>query len=134
VASKAGITATTVELENDIEYETFAVNSTFGKFLERLKDESKTPYFFNQGQLIFRKDKKGTAKAIDLNHNSGLLFAEKIDSKRIKGQAIFQNKMTAGSYVVIKGDRVQGNYIVDKGKHHITSQSESTTEFEAVAL
>jgi len=134
VASRVGITATTIELQNDIEYETFAVNSTFGKLLERLSTESKTYYYFRQGQLIFRHDKKGTALAIDLNHNSGLLFAEKIDSKRIKGQAIFQNKMTTGSYLVINGKNVQGNFVADKGKHHISSQSESITDFEAVVL
>jgi hypothetical protein len=96
--------------------------------------ESGTHYFFRQGQLIFIKQKPGTAKAIDLNYNSGLLFAEKIGDKRIKVQAVFQNKIMAGSYTTINSDKIKGNYIVDKGNHHLSSQSESTTEFEAVVL
>jgi hypothetical protein len=140
VASRAGITAMTIDLENDKEYETYAVNSPFGQFLDRIsnKNEANTFYYFRQGQLIFRNNKQDTAQAIVLNHNTGLLFAEKIEKNQkksvIKGKAIFQNKMTAGSYLVINRDNVQGNFIVDKGKHQISSQSESVTEFEAVPL
>ncbi len=134
IAKRSGISAVIVDLERDYLFFNFSVSTTLGKILAQLQQVTKTPYYFSQGQLTFRKKTAGVGTAVKLDYSSGLLNAQKIAKDRVKVKSIYQNRIFAGAYVQLDSADVQGNYIVDQGKHSVSSHSESITEFEAVVI
>jgi hypothetical protein len=97
--------------------------------LERIAKDTKSTFSFVNGQAKFYKEQAGTATAVVLRYDSGLLEATKTDSG-YKVKTLFMHKIVGNSIVQLQIDNQITNLKVIKGKHMFSPESAST-EFEA---
>lgn len=100
--------------------------------LERIARDTRSSFSFVNGQAKFYTQQAGTATAVVLRYDSGLLEATKTDSG-YKIKTIFMYKITGNSIVQLQIDNQVVNLKVVKGKHMFSPESASS-EFEARRL
>lgn len=97
--------------------------------LERIARDIKSSFSFVNGQAKFYTQQTGTATAVVLRYDSGLLEAIKTD-KGYKIKTLFMHKILGNSIVQLQVDDQVVNLKIIKGKHMFSPESAST-EFEA---
>ncbi|MEW6525091.1 MAG: hypothetical protein AB1444_00320 [Spirochaetota bacterium] len=100
--------------------------------LERIARDTRSSFSFVNGQAKFYTQQAGTATAIVLRYDSGLLEATKTE-KGYKIKTLFMHKIMGNSIVQLQFDNQMTNLKVIKGKHVFSPESAST-EFEAKRL
>lgn len=134
ILADLGITALKIDLENDITYDNLCLcGMTLQGAMARIARDSKSSFFFKNGQALFLKQKATTGTAFYLSSSSGLLEYGKITAG-YKIKSLFNYRLWAGSLVTLKTKSGEVNLKASKGKHSFSTQSSAFTEFEAVKL
>ncbi len=135
ILNEVGITPAKVELAENKTYERglSLVGMPLSTVMHNLAKDTKSEFFFRNGQAGFVSPARGYGQAFVLTPASGLLDANLTDyGAKIK--MLFQYKCGPASLLILKNNEAEINFKVRSGKHQFSPTGNAITEVEAVRL
>ncbi|MBN2157928.1 MAG: hypothetical protein JW807_00930 [Spirochaetes bacterium] len=128
------ITAAKIDLEDDKSYNNLVISGvTLQSAMNRIARDTKSKFFFKNGQAFFLSDKTGHGSAQYLKPDTGLLAADPTNYG-YKIKILFNYKRWAGSLLILETNDGEVNLKAGKGKHQFSTAGNAVTEVEAVKI